>query len=182
MKIGGKKLVNRNAISLTLRRPGEGDTVEEFTVIVTALPMGWDSRFRPAGLMDTPRPPKKVPRNESGAVVVNPITKKADLIEDREDPAFVAEAARWWDRRQALLLREYLSEDKGVQFDAKEPEGPEAANKDAWANYADALAREVVASGLTNTEVAEIIRVGESLETSINLREALTDFLSRLPE
>lgn len=173
MKIGGKALVTRHRITVILKRP-DGD----YPLVVTALPIGWESKMLQTGAFDRPVPPLTVPRKADGTVVVNPETKRADPVENRNDPDYVREVSLWYARQQAVRLRQHLSGDSSIEWDAVPPEGN---TKSAWLAYADALVAEIAAAGLSEAEVEAIVGVGSRLENSINLREALESFLSTLP-
>lgn len=170
MLIGGKKLVERNSVAVTIRRPS-GEAV----LTVTSLPLGWDERLDAAGLGIPPMPPRKPVMNPDRSVVINPATKRVELAEDFSDPGYVRARNLYYNRTLALKLRELLRHDPDVVFNADEPAGTDAK---AWAAYADALVQEIKDAGLSLEEVQQICEIGDSIATTINTKDVVAGFLS----
>lgn len=170
MLIGGKKLIERNHVPVTIRRPS-GDV----TLTLTSLPLGWDEKLDAAGLASPPTPPRKPLLNADRTVVLNPLTKRAEITEDFGDPAYLRARNLFYNRSLSLKARELLRGDPQVTFDASEPAGTDAKG---WAAYADALVEEFKSAGLSLEELQQICEIGDLIATTINTKDVVAGFLS----
>ncbi len=169
MLIGGKKLIERNSVPVTIKRPSGN-----VTLTLTSLPLGWEERLDAVGLASPPSPPLKPLLNADRTVVLNPLTKRAEITEDRGDPAYLRARSLYYNRSLSLKARELLRGDPQVMFDASEPHGSDAK---AWAAYADSLVEEFKSSGLSLEELQQLCEIGDEIATTINTKSVVDGFL-----
>lgn len=171
MKIAGKELTNHNRDILTLCRGGE-----KVELVVMAVPPGFDELQEVRGLATAPTPPLRVVRQGygKGQIVKGP-DGKALQERDLKDPEWVAEFSRWQQRMNAVTLAAVLRESDAA-FDAVPPTSDDAS---AWAEYADALAKEIndPDSGFTSKEIRAILDAAEKLACKLDVEGQLNSFL-----
>lgn len=183
MRIRGKCLDRPNQATATIVRamPGaDGDAaVERFDVLLTALPMGWLRLLRARGLADWPTPKKEYVKDDEGRPLFN--KDNTAVTQDKtDDPKYQHALMKVGRRQRAVTLAEYLRCDENVTWEAKPPTN-EASGEDAkkaWIDYAESLAAEIEASGLTDEEVQSLLDIGQKLGSRIDVEDRLKDFLS----
>lgn len=170
MRIGGKQLVTKNCKRVELCRGSE-----KFELVLTPLPPSWHERIRSLGLLEYPTAPKR-PMRDGEKFIRNQNTGRVEMIEDENDPVFLAKVRDVNRRLTILKLVEHLKETPGLEFEAKEPEGNDKA---AWTAYAEAIRQEVTnpQTGFNDDEIAELMNQADQLVSVVDLDAAVEDFL-----
>lgn len=173
MKIGGKPLVSKNYVYVTLIKGDIKNGGETYRLKVCSIPAGWSYRLQDTGLMDFPKVPVKLVQTESGKVARKSETGRAEYKEDPNDPKYRKTLAETIRRLTALRIREVLSEDASVEWGVEEP--AEGASREEWRDYADELADEVEAA-LTSDEIDKIIEKSDEASCSYEVENAIESF------
>lgn len=173
MKIGGKSLVAKNYVYITLVKGDVENGGEKYRLKVCALPSGWQYKLRKTGLWDFPKPPTKVRKADNGKVLRGGKNNTSEHYEDTDDPVYRVKLSEALRRMTAVRLRALLSDDESVEFGVEQPE-PDAG-KDVWADYADQLADEID-EVLTAEEIDAILDAGDKASCVYDIDKAIDVF------
>ena len=170
MKIAGKALVKRSKATVSVVR---GD--DQFEMVITSLPVGWHDIVVSRRLIQ-PVAPDKFVTDASGQLVRN-ANKTVQSKPDFNDPEFRRKFDLWQCRYNSLAVCDLLREDETVVWDSVPPDEKTGATE-AWEAFADGITLELNAAGFTDSDVQQILSLGQEISSSVNVEGALKRFLS----
>lgn len=170
MKIAGKALVKRTKAEVTVVR---GD--DRFEMVITSLPVGWHDMVVSRRLIQ-PVPPEKFVMDASGQLVRN-ANKTVQTKPDYTDPEFRRKSDVWQCRYNSLAVCDLLREDETVAWESAPPD-EKSGSPEEWEAFADGITLELNAAGFTDTDVQQILTLGQEIASSVNIEGALKRFLS----
>jgi hypothetical protein len=171
MKVKGRAFVSRRHEPIKIERDeADGGPLE--LVICSASP-GFQIRMKLNGLLDYPKPPIDFKRKPGSNDLLLDGARNPIEVELTDDPEYQDKTALVNKRIRALRLREHLQDDPNVEFDSVQPT---ENNREQWAAYADSLADEITAFGLSDEEITVIIHRGSMLNNGIDTKAVLDSF------
>ncbi len=170
MKIGGKALVSRSKEKVVLVRGAD-----RFEMVITSLPVGWHDVVTTQRLIQ-PVPPDKFVTDKDGNYI-RMANKTVQSKPDLQDPVYREKIDVWQRRYNSLAICDLLREDETVTWDVVPPDAKSASGAE-WEAFADRLTDELNAAGFTDTDVEQILMLGQEISSSVDVEGALKRFLS----
>jgi len=181
MKIGGEKLVKKTRCIVSFKRM-QGDEEQVYNLSVSPLPMGWYQRMQHVGMMEYPQTPVSPLKDRDGKLVVNPESRKIELVDNDNDPNYIRKLTNVNRRLTAIKVYYHIKDDPAIEFESVEPSYSENGKvekaKDRWEDFANKLLAEFEEAGFTEQELGYITQVGEKIARMSDVEEGMKDFLS----